>query len=621
MVTTFTAARRHDPGRSQSRRPSCWFVVLADRDPVVEPAGARRRLCYRSGRPWIVGDWPDGAVLSAATGRGGLALIGCAAISASGLRRLLVSARDVFDLDVGREAAGDFHVVAEIDGLRRMQGSATGTRRIFTTRQAGNVLAADRADVLAELTGTALDRTALALALLDPSAPYPLDDVVPWASIDAVAPDHYLVVDRDGRDRQVRWWRQPPAVLSRAQGAPILRAALAEAVGARVAGGRTVSADLSGGLDSTSVCCLASRGAAEIVAVTGLAHDPGDDDRVWAARAAAAMPGITREIVAATELPLVFDGIATSDEPLDRPFAGIVDRAKLRASLMRVAIYDPRLHLTGFGGDEIAVAAPNYLADLLARRPLTAVRHLRGHRAQDGWAWAASARMLRRRDYRDCLGDMARALAAARRGELGARRGAPYVTALDWAMPPVVPGWLTGAALDLVAEAFAQAAARAVPLAETRSGHADMFAVRAGASTFRLFDQIADALGPPLAAPLLDERVVRAALAVRPADRSSPEEYKPLLKEAMRSVVPAAALRRRTKADASAEEYRGLRANRDVLVKLCDDSPLADLGLIEPAVLREVCRRGGAPDNRAEALQPTIATDVWLRTLDGAGRP
>ncbi|MCK9897615.1 asparagine synthase-related protein [Frankia sp. AgB32] len=620
-MTTFTVAHRRDLGRSPSRRPTCWFVVLADQDPVVTPAGARHRLCYRSGRPWIVGDWPDSALVSATTGRGGLALIGCAAVSASGLRRLLVSARDVHDLDVGHEVAGDYHVVAEIDGVARVQGSATGTRRIFTTRLAGRVVAADRADVLAELTGAGLDRTALALALLDPSAPYPLDDIVPWTSIDALAPDHYLVVDRDGRDRQVRWWRQPAPILSRAQGAPILRAAMAEAVGARVAAGRTVSADLSGGLDSTSVCCLAARGPAEIVAVTGLAHDPGHDDRVWAARAAAAMPGITWEILPAADLPLVFDGIATADEPLDRPFGGIVDRAKLRASLLRVALYDPRLHLTGFGGDEIAVAAPNYLADLLARRPLTAVRHLRGHRAQDGWPWAASARMLRRRDYQDCLGDMARALAAARRGDLRGGRGAPYVTALDWTMPPVVPGWLTGAALDLVAEAFAQAAARAVPLAPTRSGHADMFAIRAGAATFRLFDQIADAVGPPLAAPLLDERVVRAALAVRPAERASPEEYKPLLKEAMRPVVPAAALRRCTKADASAEEYRGLRANQDVLVKLCDDSPLADLGLIEPAVLREACRQGAAPDHRAEALQPTIATDVWLRTLGGVGRP
>ncbi|MCM3883615.1 asparagine synthase-related protein [Frankia sp. R82] len=624
-------------------RPACWFVVLPDREQVAVPAGGRQVVRHRSGRPWIVGDWPAAAMVSATAGRRQIALVGCAAVRPGRLLGLLVAAHDVHTLDLGREVAGDYHLIAEIDGQARIQGTATGTRRIFTARVGGHLLAADRADILAGLCGARLDRTALALALLDPSPPHPLDDLVPFTSVTAVPPEDYLFVDRDEQSRTIRRWRAPAAVRSRSEGAAVLRAALAEAVAVRVAGGRTVSADLSGGLDSSAVCCLAARGPADVVALTGLARDPGDDDAYWAGRLAASLPSLTRETLAAADLPLVYDRIDEPGPTTDRPFVGVVDRAKLLAGLDHLALYAPRLHLTGFGGDELVGGAPNHLPSLIRRRPVMALRHLRGYRAQEGWPWAASLRMMRSRDYRDCLRDMARVLAVARDARTGGtratrgvrvgypgrpgrsarmlrtvgRRTRPYVTALDWTPPPVVPGWLTDDALDLVAEAFAVAAEQALPLAETRAGHTDLFTLRAGAAAFRGFDQIADPLGPPLSAPFYDERVVRAALAVRPELRASPWEYKPLLKEAMQSVVPAECLGRRTKADASTEEDQGLRANREMLVKLCDASPLAELGLIEPDLLRQACRTGAVPDHRAEALQPTIATDAWLRALTG----
>ncbi|WP_225438140.1 asparagine synthase-related protein [Candidatus Frankia nodulisporulans] len=606
------------------RRPARWFVVLPDRERVAMPAEAHQMVRHRSGRPWIVGDWPAAAMVSVTAGRRQVALVGCAAVRPARLLGLLVAARDVHSLDLGREIAGDYHLIAEIDGQQRLQGTASGTRRIFTARVGADLLAADRADVLAGLCGAGLDRMVLALALLDPSPPHPLDDLVAFTGVTAVAPQEYLCIDRDGRSRTARWWRAPAAVRSRAEGAAVLRTALAEAVAVRVAGGRTVSTDLSGGLDSSAVCALAARGPADIVALTGLARDPGDDDPVWAARLAASLPNLTRETLPAADLPLVYDRIGEPGPATDRPFVGLVDRAKLLAGLDRLALYAPRLHLTGFGGDELVGGTPNHLPALLRRRPTLALRQLRGYRAQEGWPWAASLRMMRGRGYRDCLRDMSRVLNAARAGyptpPVG-RRTWPYVTALDWTSPPVVPGWLTADALELVARAFAAAAERAVPLAETRAGHLDLFMLRAGAAVFRGFDQIAQATGPPLAAPFYDERVVRAALAVRPELRASPWEYKPLLKEAMRPVVPAECLRRRTKADASTEEDQGLRANRGALVKLCDESPLAELGLIEVDLLRQACRAGAVPDHRAEVLQPTIATDAWLRAQAASRQP
>ncbi|CAJ63563.1 hypothetical protein FRAAL4922 [Frankia alni ACN14a] len=620
MTTPITVRLPGPDTRLASCRPSCWFVVLADRDPVVLPAGVRRVLRYPSGRPWVVGDWPDEAMISAETSRARMALVGRVAASSSQLLRLLIAARDVHSLDVAHAVAGDYHVIAEINGQRRLQGSPTGTRRIFTAMSRGQHVAADRADILAELAGGALDRTALALSLLDPCPPYPLDDLVPWASVETVPPDHYLFLDRDGRVERMRWWRQPAPVRSRAEGAPILRAALAEAVSVRVAAGRAVSADLPGGLASAAVCCLAARGPADIVAVTGVARDSDGPDSCWAADAAVSLPGVVREILSAGELPPAFDGITSADEALDHPFVGLVDRATLRAGLDRVALYGPRLHLTGLGGVEVTQGALNYLPRLARRRPWTALRHLSGLHTQAGWPWAAGLRMMRRRSYRDCMGDLARALDQAPLGGRPARPRPPDPTAaLDWTPAPVVPDWLTPAALRLIVEAVADAAHRDGPLAPTRDGHADLFAIRTTASAFRLFDQMASPVGPPLSAPFLDDRVVRAALAVRAEERASPWEDGPLLKEAMQQVVPANCLRGEISggADADAEQIRGLHANRGALVGLCDDSPLADLGLIEPEMLREACREGAAADRRPQPLRPTFAADAWLRTLTG----
>jgi asparagine synthase (glutamine-hydrolysing) len=129
----------------------------------------------------------------------------------------------------------------------------------------------------------------------------------------------------------------------------------------------------------------------------------------------------------------------------------------------------------------------------------------------------------------------------------------------------------------------------------------------------RGFAQLTAGAGPPLEFPYYDDRVVAAALAVRPEDRSSPWEYKPLLTLAMRPLVPAECLRRTTKAEGSAEEEAGLRAHRAALRDLFTGSRLAALGLVDEKRLLRACRYSASPDLPHLALQQTAATAAWLR--------
>lgn len=640
-----TAARQPVTAVSTPELPAFWFVVLPDtpRGALASQrllSAAQRVLSHASGRPWVVGCWPEHQSVTASSGESRIVLIGESFIGAAELERYLERTTDVGGLDtLASTIPGSFHLIARIAHRDRIQGSATGMRKIFSVVVDDQVIAADRADVLAAVAGLDLDPTAIALAMLDPVAPYPLQDRPMWRGVDLLPPDRFLLLDEYARRSTIRWWTRPFPELPMAQGAQILRRALSEAVAVRTSLPATVGCDLSGGLDSTSICFLAARGSARLVAFTGQAMDPGDDDLAWASDAAQHLTGITREILPRGTLPLAYDEIISSDEQLDRPFMGFVDRAKLQAALRLVRKHGATIHLTGLGGDEVVEGSVNYLCALLFAHPRRAVARFRGHRIQERWPARSWAELVRPRSHRGCLAALAdrlirtpadptggqmrsvrprlgRAAEILRPAEL--LRGwmtSPDGSALDWAGAARLPDWASPYAAELVRTALDEILETVQPLGDTRDQHADLESVRAGADIARSFAQLAEHTGVQLAAPFFDDRVVEASLAVRAEDRTSPWEYKPLLKDAMRGIVPAANLRRITKADVSYDEALGLSRNRADLLDLCEDSRLAELDLVDAEALRTNCRFTPDPSLPHEALQQTFACEVWLRVL------
>ena len=256
--------------------------VVEAADPGV--AALRRP----SGRPWLIGRWEPGELVHAVAGPCRVALLGCAAVSRDRLADQLARARDLAGLDrLALETPGSFHLVAEIDGHQRVQGTASGLRRVFHAMLGGDggIIAGDRADVVAALAGLErLDLTALVLCLVDPVAPHPLDDRPLWLGLTAVPPDHWLCVTRRGTPRNGatagthrRWWRPPEPTSTSPRGRRRCGSAGDRRGGAH-GRRRTVTADLSGGLDSTPLRFLAAAGPATVVPYTGMGRDPADDD-------------------------------------------------------------------------------------------------------------------------------------------------------------------------------------------------------------------------------------------------------------------------------------------------------------------------------------------------------
>jgi asparagine synthase (glutamine-hydrolysing) len=595
-----------------------WMVVLPD----VEGAGSvvaasavagGQRIDHASGRPWILGRWANGALAWGAAGGARVAMVGEHGATAEVLTRVAARLRSVTDLDgaLATEAArpaGSYHVVASVAGDVRVQGTLSSLRPVHCTTVGGVTIAADGADVLADVVGAPLDEGRLALRLLVPQFLHPLSEEPVWGGVTPVPMGHHLVLDRHGRSRFVRHWRAPEPELPMAEGAPLLREALVEAVEVRLPGHDVVSSDLSG-LDSTSLCCLAARAGAPLVAYTADLRDPLADDVRWAGRTVAELAGVEHHVLPARRFPLHYGHLAELGEPGDEPCAATVDRDRWLVVVRAAAARGSTLHFAGFGGDELLWGSPAHLHGMFRTTPRTAVRHLRGFATLRRWPYRQALRMVAdRRSYGTWLEEVA--------DRLTAPVDADEVPPLGWGRPPRLPPWATEPAVDLVRALVRSVAPGARPAAPLHGLHQELVWVRTMSRVVRRLGHAAAREGVRLATPYYDDAVIEAALRVRPQDRISPWRYKPLAAAAMTGIVPAVTLGRTTKDDGGHDAATGRQEHRAELLALWEGARLGELGLVDVGALREASARPLPPALPASLLDQTVACEVWLRSRE-----
>ncbi|MFD9903086.1 lasso peptide isopeptide bond-forming cyclase [Streptomyces sp. NPDC059063] len=592
---------------------STGFVVLPDmtnapRSVEAYPFEDPQQIAHPSGRPWLVGSWGPEEVRRSAAGPVRVVVIGVCPVTTRRLDELCRGLRTLADVDaLARELPGSFHLVAAADGGTRVQGSLTGLRQVFHARLAdGTPVAADRADALAALTGAGIDEAALATRVVcGGMLPPPLSDRSVWTGVATLPHDHCLLLEA-GRAREVRWWRPPAPELALEDGAPALRDALVTAVdGLRPTGGG-LSADLSGGMDSTSLSFLAGRHTPDLLTFRWAEAEAGNDDAHYAAGAARALPDAHHLVLAQEDLPPIFTDPADLAD-LERPYLYTRTQARMRHTARALAAHGSRSHLAGHGADELFGRTYGYLHRLARRHPRTALRHLRGNRALGRWP------------LKDTLAQLARteSVAAwwhAQADQLTAPAPRTRVPSLSWGLAPLrAPAWASADAVDAARAALRSAAADARPFAADRGQHQTLAALRITAPAYRQVARLFAAEGVRLHQPFLDDRVVEAALAVRLDERVTPWRYKPLLARSMRGLVPDLILDRATKGDFSADLRAGRQRNLPQLLDVFADSVLADLGLIDPHSVRAHLLAPHADSSRDIAVEQLIGCETWAR--------
>ncbi|MEW1795244.1 asparagine synthase-related protein [Streptomyces niveus] len=496
----------------------------------------------------------------------------------------------------------------------------TGARLVFGTRP---VSVADAAGARRRP-----DTAVLAAGIFCPGAPSLTGERSVVAGVSKVGGGQAL--RRTVRGKVERWVHEPLETdpgASLARSAEALRDALETAVRLRVAGKERVSADLSGGLDSTSLAFLTLRhrpGTLPVTTYRGAAS--ACDDLVHAERFARLDPRLRMEVVTGTRETLTYQGLGDrsggAGHDSDEPDPAVVALARSRLRLDQVARLGSGVHLGGEGGDALLVAPPGYLAALARPQRLRQLakesRVLARARQEAPSAVAARAVGLARTPLATALRRLADGFERHATGGPG-RAGTGDVGWLDaiawWPEPGSETGWLTRAASTELAGLAREAAGSAGRTAGWRAG--DLTAldnVRTSGAVQRQLSEMARPFGVWPQAPFLDSDVIRACAALPAHLRAAPPAFKPLLGAALADLVPAPVLARRTKGDYGDEDYRGARACARELRGLLVDSRLAELGVVEPsAVVAALDRAVMGLRVPFPALNRLLAAEIWLR--------
>jgi asparagine synthase (glutamine-hydrolysing) len=428
-------------------------------------------------------------------------------------------------------------------------GDLAGQRVVFYTHTAdGGLLVGSHASQLAEATGSVVAADWLAAYLTVPKASDLWWTGSPWREVHALRPGWVLRVPRRG---EAESWSlvdldEPQSDLH-AAGAG-LALALRHAVGGRVGGAVHATADLSGGLDSSTLAVLAAREASHDFSAITL-EAAGVEDSALAMSIAEAAPGLRhlRWSIPDSVLPYSdLDNVLVPDEPA----AFAANAARSAWWLRRIAVLNSDVHLSGDGGDTVLSALPSYLGDLGS----SSLRLLWSHAL--GWAklrnlpphaLVRAGLALRGTSYPDALRTLAVQMVTGEAAPQG------WATLVTWLGYNRMTDWLTAEARALVASKLHEhAASVGGPVVPGKFGVGDatswLSLIGFGRSQ-RLYADTAARLGVNHHAPYLDDEVVRSCWSVAAWVRTTPERAKPLLAEAVANLVSASIVRRTTKGD------------------------------------------------------------------------
>ncbi len=590
-----------------------WWCALPDLDATLPAAHllateADTVVAHASGRPWLFGHGITNCVRKFTVGRTRVAVIGTCPSTDRELQAQVELAARREEYEALTTLAGSYHLaVAGPTGVL-VFGDVSGFRRVFTARLGMITVVASHADVLRRLIDAPVSSTWLAARLTGPEMPSVLrESLSPFEGVHATPAGERIAL-RDGVAHTIPYWNPPRATLPLSDGAQVLADALTGAVADRVhTTDEPVSVQLSGGLDSTALSCLAGHALQDrstMLLATTASVSPGNDDLRWAREVAEYLAPAEHVVLDAEAAPRFFEDLLNVPAGMDEPAPFTAAAARVRHVASLLAARGTRVHLNGQGGDEVLAVPLAYLTDALRTHPRKGWRHLRGQSALRDLNFLRLTRsVLDPPSYPQWLRSSAQALRIKDSAE---------AVATSWEAQPLLARWASRDTEELVRAAIVNVSA---PPVVGLCMHATLVRIRSTAYRAALYRDAMAYYGVPTEFPYFDRAVLEACLAVRPWERTDPWKPKPLLQAALAADVPHRLLARRTKAHYNDDIYRGWQANRRMVFELLDDSRLSEFGLIDVDELRRCLQSFGRSGLAPAFVTDTIACEVWLRSL------
>ncbi|MFE6186517.1 asparagine synthase-related protein [Streptomyces sp. NPDC056465] len=498
----------------------------------------------------------------------------------------------------------------------RIVGDRAGTVQVYWMRFAGRVLWGTAAAPLAALGGYEADPAVLLGQMMLQGVDM-LDGASHFHGVRRVRPGHALVLE-EGQPPRTEPVAPPVARLALDRAAPLVREAVVEAVERRTLMGAQVSADLSGGMDSSVVASIAAA-STRLLAVTYTDARMRDEDDVhYARRVAAELPGVRHQVVeGGTGEARHFGGL---NDPHLLPLTDTPTYSLGLLGIKRVQLAGPvrsgsRLHLTGRGGDDVLSAVGATAVDQFrAGQRAAAWRHVTAmarERRTSGAGLLAQASRTAATPYPRALETLAGQVAAGRAdGAVGA------VRILAWCGAGGALPWLTRSGRSMVAD-LVDARAAGADRRETPGQLHERLALELMGDGHSTFDQMSRTLwNLPVHAPLLDTRVVDLCHAIPGWERARPGAFKPLARAAFTGFVPEVLLERRTKTAFTGSLYDGLRAHAPAVRRILAGSVLAQAGLLDLSRVMGALDAGARGETvPLAALHGLVVAELWLALL------
>ena len=424
--------------------------------------------------------------------------------------------------------------------------------------------------------------------------------VTPYKEIRQVAGGTYVRLET-GRQEARRYWYPNAKSQIRYKSDPEyeehFRHVFRQAVRRRLHSDRPIVAELSGGLDSSAMVCMADDIISSGEVATRLdtlsyfdKSEPGGDDHRYF-MVVEEKRGRQGHHVDTGTLSLMSRVSCPEFPPAFPGFVGLgVEIERERASIMSKGGY--RVVLSGIAGDELLGGVPNpvpRLADLILQlRPVTLAREL------------AKWSLVKRRPWISLLADALKELLNV----------------------PVFSLFRTGEIVEpWIDEQFVKRHTHSQGLigADKVIGFS-LPSFRALASTVMAISQsmakreCSAVAHEEVRYPYLDQPLVEFVLSIPPTQLLRPGERRSLMRRALRGIVPQEVLTRRTKQVSARTPLLALANSFGDLQSLFDDPVSARLGYIKTAGVQDVLRavQMGKPVH-LQHLFRAISLEIWLR--------
>ena len=434
----------------------------------------------------------------------------------------------------------------------------------------------------------------------------PTPKITPFKNICAVKPAHVLTVKLDGRLSTERFWRLDPAKEIRYRTSEQYEehalSELTEAVRCRLRSDRPVFAELSGGLDSSSIVCLSDKilkeGRAQTLGIETVSHvfegSPTSDERKYI-HLVEAQRGIaghhTKDEDHPLLAPLPDDITMLSPNPVLLSFGYHSGVCKAMDSV------GSRVLLSGLGGDQMfggVYGAYPEVADCLASLKLIAL-----HKSLRSWSKAL------KRSYFELLWKDAVVRMLP--------RSLQTVTA-----PPTakLPSWYNrefSRRMKLQERFVAREALKEFRKPSARDqAHGFLSVVKSISSCWRNEQFGIDVTYPYAHRPLVE------FLQAIPLDQlMRPGENRVLMRRMLTGVLPNEIAKRRTKGNPREAIFRAIARESERLRSAFQDSRLCARGYIDKEPLLAALNRAKhGYETHSAFLVQTISLEFWLRGLE-----